>query len=69
VTVGIQTGKHLRAKPYHLYYWWRHSVDVIYPYGRNAELTEDRDDGWSGEIGARGEDTDGDRSLSIGYVL
>ncbi len=23
---GIQTGKHLTAKPYHLYYWWRHSA-------------------------------------------
>jgi hypothetical protein len=33
-------GKNLKAKPYHLYYLWRHSVDVIYPYGRNVELTE-----------------------------
>ncbi len=30
------------------------------------ETGEDRDDGCSGEIGARGEHTDGGRSLSIG---
>jgi len=36
VAGGIQTGKNLIAKPY---YWWRHSADVIYPYGRNVELT------------------------------